>query len=163
MRSCEDCGRAEYGLNKLYIPVKSEIEFFPPNILSVSELTYVIIGAREDDKWIFVRNKDRQSWELPAGHIEQGESADEAALRELYEETGTLDATMEAIHDYAVTMDGFTRYGRIFYAGIKDRGNLPDSEIAEIQLAEKSPEPATYPYAHWKFIDVLETYVLSLK
>ncbi len=143
--------------------MKSEIEFFPPNILSLSELTYVIIGAREEDKWIFVRNKERQSWELPAGHIEKGESANEAAARELYEETGTLDAAIEAIHDYSVTIDGLTRYGRIYFAQIVSRGSIPDFEIAEILLAEKSPEPATYPYAHWKFINVLETYVLNSK
>lgn len=138
------------------------IEFFDTDHFDLSELTYVIIGARENENWIFVRNKDRQSWELPAGHIEKGESADEAASRELYEETGVRDATLVAIHDYSVTIEGLTRRGRIYYARILSRGALPDSEIAEIVLVEKSPKPATYPYAHWKFIDVLESYIQDL-
>jgi len=139
------------------------IEFFTPDLFDLSDLTYVIIGARENDKWIFVRHRDRKSWELPAGHIEKGETADDAALRELYEETGVKEASIQAIHDYSVTIDGHTRYGRIFCAEVVIRESLPKSEIAEITLAENSPEPATYPYAHWKFIDMLEIYISRSK
>lgn len=139
------------------------IEFFPPETLALSDLTYVIIGARENNKWIFVRHEDRDTWELPAGHIEKGEAANDAAIRELNEETGTTEGKVRAIHDYSVTIDGKTLYGRIFFAKVMNRGKLPESEIVEVHLSEKSPEPATYPYAHWKFIDVLETYLSNLK
>ncbi len=135
------------------------IKFYPPETLKLSQLTYVIIGAREDEKWIFVRNKERNTWELPAGHIEKEESALEAAKRELYEETGTQKADISVIQDYSVTIKGNTRYGRIFIAKVKYRDSLPDTEIAEIVLSRKSPEPVTYPYAHWRFIDVLEKYL----
>lgn len=128
----------------------------------LSDLTYVIIGAREDSKWIFVRHKERNTWELPAGHIEMGESVLEAAKRELFEETGVVNASICAIRDYSVTIDKDTLNGRIFFADIIDRQALPDSEIAEIILSRKSPESATYPYAHWKFMDVLESHILGL-
>ena len=42
-----------------------------------------------DDSWIMVKNKSR-GWELPGGHLSRGEAPEEAALRELYEETGIL-------------------------------------------------------------------------
>ena len=42
-----------------------------------------------DDSWIMVKNKSR-GWELPGGHLSRGELPEEAALRELYEETGIL-------------------------------------------------------------------------
>tara|TARA_B100000073_G_scaffold327248_1_gene312752 strand:- start:51 stop:446 length:396 start_codon:yes stop_codon:yes gene_type:complete len=42
-----------------------------------------------DDSWIMVKNKSR-GWELPGGHLSRGEMPEEAALRELYEETGIL-------------------------------------------------------------------------
>lgn len=135
------------------------IEFYLPETLDLSQLTYVIIGARENENWIFVRNRARNSWELPAGHIEKEESALEAAKRELYEETGTIDANIIPIHDYRVTIDGKTRYGRIFFAKVENRSQLPETEISEIVLSQKSPEPATYPYAHRRFIEVLERYL----
>ncbi len=143
------------------MPDETPIEFYPPDTLELSQLTYVIIGAREKENWIFVRNKERNSWELPAGHIEAGESALEAAKRELYEETGTQKSDISAIHDYSVTIEGNTRYGRIYIAEVKYRDSLPETEIAEIVLSSKSPEPVTYPYAHWKFIDVLERHLPS--
>lgn len=56
---------------------------------------FVVIWAIPDSNsgdngcWVMVRHKDR-GWELPGGAIQEGEGADVAALRELYEETGLL-------------------------------------------------------------------------
>lgn len=127
--------------------------------IPLTDLTYVVIGARENDKWIFVRHRKRQSWELPAGHIEKNEETMEAARRELYEETGTIESDMSVLTDYKVSIRGEILFGRLFFAEVKKRGPLPESEIGEIKLAEKSPAPATYPEAHKVFIRLLETYI----
>ena len=123
------------------------------------DLTYVVIGARENDKWIFVRHRERQSWELPAGHIEKNEEAGEAARRELYEETGTTESEMAVLTDYRVSIRGKVLFGRLFFAEVMKRGPLPESEIGEIMVAGESPAPATYPEAHEVFVRLLETHI----
>lgn len=138
------------------------IDYKPAGSIDLSQLTYVIIGTRENGEWIFVRHKDRSTWELPAGHIEEGESAEEAAKRELFEETGVTKAKLVAINDYSVTENKNTRSGRIFFASVLNRGPLPISEIKEIRISKKSPSPATYPEAHDSFLKVFEHYISQL-
>jgi len=52
-------------------------------------------SAEEDGCWIMVKNRLR-GWELPGGRLNKGEAPEEAALRELFEETGVL-GTAKAI------------------------------------------------------------------
>ena len=62
------------------------------------KLAFVVVWAvssREEGCWIMVKNRSR-GWELPGGSIDQDEVPEEAALRELYEETGVL-GTAKAI------------------------------------------------------------------
>jgi 8-oxo-dGTP diphosphatase len=136
-----------------------DITILPPGSFTDAALTYVVIGAREENNWIFVRHRERDSWELPAGHIEEGEQAGDAARRELFEESGVTEADLTVLNDYIVRIGGKVNHGRIYYAAVKRRGPLPESEIAEIQISEGSPAPATYPEAHKLFIHLLETYI----
>lgn len=42
---------------------------------------------------VLVVNQNNDSWSLPKGHVDRGESAREAARREIYEESGVKDLT----------------------------------------------------------------------
>ncbi|MBT2638103.1 MULTISPECIES: NUDIX hydrolase [unclassified Bacillus (in: firmicutes)] len=45
----------------------------------------------EDGRWLVVKKRYgglKGSWSLPAGFVDEGETADQAVLREVYEETG---------------------------------------------------------------------------
>lgn len=101
--------------------------------------------VRFEGKYVFVRHKLRQTWELPAGHIEEGETPYQAACRELFEETGAKKFKIEYLFDYSVTIEGKTGCGRFYQATISEIGPLPDSEIAEIKFNDNIPENLTYP------------------
>ncbi len=135
------------------------ISYYKPGTLETNRLIYVIIGARTGGKWIFVRHRDRHTWELPAGHIEEGESPDAAARRELYEETGTIQAHISPLYDYTVETNERSGAGRLYFAEVIKRDELPESEIGEIRISVISPEPATYPEAHRSFLEVLDKHI----
>ena len=119
-------------------------------------LTYAVVGARESGHWIFVRHRDRSTWELPAGHIEKGETAREAAHRELYEETGTRKCDLTGICDYRVEVKGAVEYGRLFLAEVRERDPLPDYEISETVLVRSLPEDLTYPEVQGVLFNLLK-------
>ena len=53
-------------------------------------IKYVIIVARYKDSFVFCKHKDRTTYELPGGHVEEHEDILTAAKRELEEETGEI-------------------------------------------------------------------------
>ncbi len=103
-------------------------------------LRYSVVVAKYGDKWVFCRHKDRTTYEIPGGHIEEGETPYDAARRELYEETGITDAEIFPVCIYRVNDSGM-----LFYAKASKLGQLPDSEMAEVILADNLPTELTYP------------------
>ncbi|MBQ7838942.1 MAG: NUDIX domain-containing protein [Lachnospiraceae bacterium] len=110
-------------------------------------LKYAVIAAEYNGKWIFCRHKKRNTWEIPGGHREMGETIEETAKRELYEETGAVKAEIAAVNVYGVVRDGEeTSYGMLFYADVKQLGDIPtEMEIGEIMFENSVPEKLTYP------------------
>ena len=126
--------------------IMTEVNFYNSDFLPGTKLIYSVIAARYYDKWVFVRHHQRNTFEIPGGHIEDNETPDEAAKRELMEETGAIKFSMECVNTYSVTQDGETRFGRLYLADIFELGPVPDiSEIDEITLLDNIPVPVTYP------------------
>ena len=124
----------------------TEIKFYDTAYEPDIALTYSVISARFKGRWIFVRHQDRTTWEIAGGHIEPGEGAQDAACRELMEETGALKFDLECVATYSVLQNGKAGYGRLFLAEVYEIGEVPDvSEIAEIIFLERLPDNLTYP------------------
>jgi len=124
----------------------TEVIFFDLSFSPEIELTYSVIAARYNGNWLYVRHHKRTTWEIPGGHIEKDETADEAASRELMEETGALDFTIECVSTYSVLKNGKTGFGRLYLAEISALGPVPDtSEIAEVKMMDSLPENLTHP------------------
>jgi 8-oxo-dGTP diphosphatase len=117
----------------------------PRESVEPSRLIYVVILAEEDGKWLLVRHRDRSTWEMPAGHIEPGETPDRAAMRELHEETGALRSSIQYLCDYEVVFDGRTGYGRFYRATILEREEVLFHETAEVRAFSELPAALTYP------------------
>lgn len=108
---------------------------------------FVVIISRFKDKWVFCRQKNRDTWEVPGGHVEPGEYVDVAARRELKEETGAIKFSIEEVSDFSVSFeDGTVNYSRLYYAELIELEALDDDfEIEELAFLDEMPKKLTHP------------------
>lgn len=112
---------------------------------TLSPYKYVVVCSRYEGKWLLSRHKRRATWETQGGHIEPGETPMQAALRELYEESGVKDASVYPVCDYYGYDSDSSSNGVVFLADIRHLGVLPESEMKETKLFAELPEDLTYP------------------
>ncbi len=118
---------------------------FPPKAED-SLLKYAVIIAVFEGKYVFVRHKERSTFEIPGGHREINENIEETARRELWEETGAEKFSLCRLCPYSVTKDGITDYGMLFYSEIEHLSKLPDKEMAEVILVSGPDEILDWTY-----------------
>ncbi len=124
---------------------------------------YVVIFARYKGKWLYTRKKAKLTWETAGGHIEPGESALDAAKRELWEETGAVEFTLYPVCDYrtdnTAAIPGDEASGQVFWADVRTLEQMPDFEMDEICLDETYPQWLSYPAIVAKLFPVVSTIV----
>ncbi|MBI4846023.1 MAG: NUDIX hydrolase [Candidatus Omnitrophica bacterium] len=120
----------------------------------------VVFGFDEGDLKIILIQRAispfKNKHALPGGFVRMNEAIDQAAIRELYEETGIKDVFLEQLY----TFGGTNRdpRGRVitvtYYALVKRVGHLinatTDAKLADWFLIKKLPELA---FDHQKIID----------
>lgn len=105
---------------------------------------FVVMATRHKGQWVWLRQFGKDSWEIPGGHIENDETPEMAARRELWEETGAIDYTLTPICDFSIEHNGNSSYNRLFFCDIFKFGELPKSEIEEIKFLNEEPEFLTH-------------------
>lgn len=122
-------------------------------------LKFAVIIAKTEGKWVFCRHRERDTYEVPGGHREPGETIIETAKRELREETGAVDFTIQPICVYSVKgktkvnqNENDVSYGMLFYADIFLFEEL-HSEIEEILITDSLVENWTYPLIQPKLLE----------
>ena len=119
---------------------------FYENIPADAKPKYAVIIAQHGGKLLWCRHRDRTTWEVPGGHIEPGETALQAAARELQEETGAVDFTLTPVCWYNLMFHSgrVGSYGLLCMAEVRTLGEL-HSEIAEVRALDEPPAALTYP------------------
>ncbi len=145
----------KYNKAREVLTSKEPIAFFDDVDVPDDKLSFAVIIAKYDGKFVLCKHKNRQTWECPGGHRESGETILETAKRELYEETGATDFTMKEICTYKVLSDN--TYGVLYFADIKEFKTLSnDYEMAEIGMFDELPNELTYPLILPKLIERLQ-------
>lgn len=120
-------------------------------------LKFAVIIAKTGGKWVLCKHKERDTYEVPGGHREPGETISETAKRELYEETGAVDYKIRPVCVYSVTaennFDGKETFGMLYYADIKSFEKELHSEIEKIMITDKLTDDWTYPLIQPKLIE----------
>lgn len=122
-----------------------KVAFHEMNDVADRKFEFAVVMARHMGRWIFVRHRDRDTWEIPGGHREPGEAIEKTAERELYEETGVMASTLLPVTAYSVSDGDRQSYGMLYWAEAASIAGLPESEIAEVKYSDRLPEHLTYP------------------
>lgn len=89
--------------------VRFQEQYFDTYIISLFRKSCGVLPWRETQgqrEYLIVYEQFSQCWSLPKGHMEAGESEEQTALRELYEETGLtarLDTSKTAVIEYPIS------------------------------------------------------------
>lgn len=131
----------------------TQVKFY--DTINDSLLKFAVIITKSAGKWVFCKHRERITYEVPGGHREAGESIEETARRELYEETGALEYGIIPVCIYSVKKDGGQEtFGMLYYAEVTSFEEKLHSEIEKIIFAEELPENWTYPEIQPKLIEV---------
>lgn len=123
-------------------------------------LKFAVIISKTEGKWVFCKHKERDTYEVPGGHREEGETIFETAERELKEETGALEFEIKPVCVYAVKgrtkvnkEDGDESFGMLFVADIFSFEEELHSEIEKIIITDKLVENWTYALIQPKLME----------
>ena len=107
----------------------------------VGQIRFVVSLAHQRNQILFCKWCDDEIWMLPSGQVEPGETIEEAAHRELLEETGATLKNIEALCYIHCFMFNLEYWGVAYLGEIKRLGRPSDlDEVNEAALFSCLPE-----------------------
>ncbi|GGN65847.1 RNA deprotection pyrophosphohydrolase [Oceanobacillus indicireducens] len=114
------------------------------------EPKHVLVICKHREKWLLTKHKER-GLEFPGGKVEPGESADDAAVREVLEETGGVVTNLHYIGQYFV--DGKKDYviKNLYFAEVKELKEQPtyfetDGPVLLLKIPENVNFNSSYSF-----------------
>jgi 8-oxo-dGTP diphosphatase len=106
---------------------------------------FVYVIAFKDNKFIMVRHRERK-WEMPGGRLMKGETHEQAAVREFFEETGMSLELVSQVR--AKVPDG----GKVFAGFARDAITKKPSEwnIVEVREFDELPSDLSFPLVEYR-------------
>lgn len=98
---CDNTAMSQFA-TEYWPETNSRVEFFPATALPELPVTAVKIYVFQDDSLLLTNIRSR-GWDLPGGHVELGETPEDAIIRELKEEAGAVVRRHEQIGYLKVT------------------------------------------------------------
>jgi bis(5'-nucleosidyl)-tetraphosphatase len=94
---------------------------------------------------------DRESWGIPKGHINEGETLEECAKREVREETGVEIELFERLRDMTIDLKNeiktvVTYFAKPINPYIEPKSDDPDSEVADAKWISAKGLPKLISY-----------------
>ena len=134
---------------------RTEVKFY--DSVDESLLRFAVIISKKNGQWVLCKHKDRDTFEVPGGHREEGEEIIDTAKRELYEETGAIKYSIKPICVYSVTasdnFNGVETFGGLYYVDIEELESELHSEIETVFLQNELPDKWTYPLIQPKLLE----------
>ena len=108
------------------------------HILDYPKLANVILLLNEKDEFCLIKVRRYATgilgWELPAGSIDEGETAEESAHREVMEETGYKAEYLEKVHEFHAANGMSNHTLNIYFGRVKSLDLLPQhSDTDEVE------------------------------
>ena len=118
-------------------------------VMLANEVGHVFVGQRID--------QDTTAWQMPQGGVDKGEAPRDAALRELWEETGvtadlvTIEAETQGWIPYELPHDVVPRIWKGRYKGQEQKWFLARFHGRDDQVNIETEHPE---FSHWRWLPV---------
>ena len=127
-------------LDKVEYANKHIVDRYP--FIHYEKKSVAVVVQNEKDEVLLIKSNryvtQSEEWEIPAGHLNTGETPTEAAIREVLEETGYSITTPLLIYEYNPSNGMSNQRIPIYKArAVKKLGAFDSAEVADIQWVSK--------------------------